>query len=138
MPTPTPPSEYELVESSIENWGYRLVKEDDIIQMAEVHYRKNGKPYGYTNADVMGADLEEVQEVCKMMQPAFDAPILDAKTDFVEGSNEMKKELQDLKDDVKARWPEQDYDDWQDAESSGCCPVCKRALIDEVRHGAGI
>ena len=31
MPTPTPLSEYELVENSIENWGYRLVKEDDII-----------------------------------------------------------------------------------------------------------
>ncbi len=115
MSTPTPLSEYELVENSIENWNYRLVKEDNIIQMAEVHYRKNGKPYGYTNACILGADLEEVQEICKMMQPAFDAPILDAKTDFVEGSNEMKKELQEL-------YPEHNYDDWDDEDS--ICPMC--------------
>jgi len=123
MPTPLGP---------IETWNYRLIKEDAVILVAEVHYHQDGVPYGYSDATVLGDTLEEAQEVYKMMQPAFDNPVLNAKTDFVEGSKRMKKELQEL-------YPEHNYDDWDDDPRN--CPMCghsQHELIDEIRHGAGI
>ena len=91
-------SEMSTPLGPIETWNYRLIKESPIngghTLIAEVHYHQDGVPYGYSDATVLGDTLEEVQEVYKMMQPAFDNPVLNAKTDFVEGSKRMLKELE--------------------------------------------
>ena len=109
----------------METWNYRLVKEDGIIQLAEIHYHKDGMPYGWSEAFVLGDNLEEVQKVYKMIQPAFDNPILNAETDFVEGSNRMKKELEEL-------YPDADFNDWNNEGNS--CPVCGQCFRNISKH----
>ena len=57
-------------------WNYRYVTDGTDVQLCEVHYDQNDKPWAYADPDGDYAGVEAIRE-------ARSLPVLDTRTDFV-------------------------------------------------------
>ena len=75
------------------HWNHRIIERIDArgtetghwLEICEVHYGDDGRPYGHTDAiGVTGENLDELRQTLEWMQRALTQPILKEDVDFAD------------------------------------------------------